>query len=196
MNILKKSQRYIDKIQCKFDPVKFARKKGVKIGEGTKIYSSDIGMFSTEPWLIKIGTNVHITHGVRFITHDGGTLVIKPEEYESTSFVLCGDIVVGNNVYIGENSIILPGTSIGDNVIIGAGSIVTKDIPSNCIAAGVPCKKINSRESYIKKIRDVLDGKNTKYYKDLDYMHSLNPKKTLWILKTCYSILLYDTMVT
>lgn len=54
-------------------------------------------------------------------------------------------IIIGNNVWIGMNSIIMRGVSIGDNTIIGAGSIVTKDIPSNVIAAGNPCKIIKQR---------------------------------------------------
>lgn len=51
-------------------------------------------------------------------------------------------VVIGNDVWIGMHCIILKGVSIGSNSIIGAGSIVTKDIPANCIAAGVPCKII------------------------------------------------------
>ena len=52
------------------------------------------------------------------------------------------DVTIGNNVWIGGNTVILPGISIGDNVVIGAGSVVTKDIPSNKIAYGNPCKVI------------------------------------------------------
>lgn len=49
-------------------------------------------------------------------------------------------VTIGNNVWIGGNVTIVPGVTIGDNVTIGAGSVVTKDIPSNCIAYGNPCK--------------------------------------------------------
>ena len=49
-------------------------------------------------------------------------------------------VEIGNNVWIGANSVILPGVSIGDNTVIGAGSVVTKDIPSNVVAVGNPCK--------------------------------------------------------
>lgn len=49
-------------------------------------------------------------------------------------------VIIGNNVWIGGGAIIMPGVTIGDNVVIGAGSIVTKDIPSNTIAYGNPCK--------------------------------------------------------
>ena len=59
-----------------------------------------------------------------------------------------GKIKIGNNVFIGMRSIILPGVTIGDNVIVGAGSIVTKDIPSNSVVAGVPARVIKSFEEY------------------------------------------------
>lgn len=58
-------------------------------------------------------------------------------------------IRIGNNVWIGMNSVILPGVSIGDNVIIGAGSIVTKNLPSNVIAVGNPCKVIKNKDIYL-----------------------------------------------
>ena len=54
---------------------------------------------------------------------------------------------IGNNVFIGMHCMIMKGVTIGDNAIIGAGSIVTKDIPANCIAAGVPCKVIKYIEN-------------------------------------------------
>ncbi|MEG2632990.1 MAG: DapH/DapD/GlmU-related protein, partial [Oscillospiraceae bacterium] len=47
---------------------------------------------------------------------------------------------IGNNVWIGGGAIILPGVTIGDNAVIGAGSVVTKDIPSNTVAVGNPCR--------------------------------------------------------
>jgi len=59
------------------------------------------------------------------------------------------DIHIGNNVWIGASSVVLPGVTVGDNTVIGAGSVVTKDIPSNCVAFGNPCKvqrKINERD--------------------------------------------------
>lgn len=51
-------------------------------------------------------------------------------------------ISIGNDVWIGGNSVILPGIKIGNNVVIGAGSVVTKDIPDNVVAAGNPCRVI------------------------------------------------------
>lgn len=51
---------------------------------------------------------------------------------------------VGKNVWIGSNSTICPGVTIGDNAVIGAGSVVTKDVPENMVAVGVPAKVIKS----------------------------------------------------
>lgn len=57
-----------------------------------------------------------------------------------------GEVVIGNNVWIGDKATILAGVHIGDNVIIGANSVVTHDIPSNCMAAGMPAKVIKQLE--------------------------------------------------
>ena len=55
-------------------------------------------------------------------------------------------IKIGNNVWFGGNVVVLQGITIGDNSVIGAGSVVTKDIPSNVVAAGNPCKVIKKIE--------------------------------------------------
>tara|TARA_B100000787_G_scaffold88919_1_gene65726 strand:+ start:2218 stop:2808 length:591 start_codon:yes stop_codon:yes gene_type:complete len=61
-------------------------------------------------------------------------------------------IIIGNNVFIGANSVLLPGIKIGNNVIIGAGSIVCKDIISNTIAVGNPCKVVKENSPYQESI--------------------------------------------
>lgn len=62
-------------------------------------------------------------------------------------------ITIGNHVYIGNNVIILPGVNIGNNVIIGAGAVVSKDIPDNSVAVGVPARVIKSADDYFEKIK-------------------------------------------
>jgi acetyltransferase-like isoleucine patch superfamily enzyme len=57
-------------------------------------------------------------------------------------------IRVGNNVWIGMNSVVLPGVTIGSNVIVGANSVVKKDIPDNCIAIGNPCQVVRHKPPY------------------------------------------------
>ena len=59
-----------------------------------------------------------------------------------------GPIVVGDNVFIGLRALILPSVTIGDNVIIGAGAVVTRDIPPNSVAVGVPARVVGSVAEY------------------------------------------------
>jgi acetyltransferase-like isoleucine patch superfamily enzyme len=120
------------------------------MGKNVHFYGMSLGMFGTEPWLITIGDNVHITSGCAFITHDGGTLILRNEvpDLEWTA-----PICVGNDVYIGVRSLILPGVTIGNRCIIGAGSVVTKSIPDNSVAAGVPARVIKSTDEYLENMK-------------------------------------------
>lgn len=97
-----------------------------------------------------MGNNVHLTDGVRFITHDGGTLLFRNR---IADLEITKPISVGDNIYIGNNVMILPGVTIGNNVIIGAGAVVSKDIPDNSIAVGVPARVIKSTDEYLNKIK-------------------------------------------
>ena len=60
-------------------------------------------------------------------------------ELRSQGYQYNAPVHIGKNCWIGTGAIIVPGITIGDNVVIGAGSVVTKDIPSNVVAVGVPC---------------------------------------------------------
>lgn len=141
-------------------PEEYARKMGVTVGEGCKFYGNI--HWGSEPYLITIGNNVRITNGVSFITHDGGVWVVRNLGLNKKSKYIdvFGKVVIGNNVHIGWNAIIMPGVTIGDNVIIGAGAIVTKDIESNSVAVGVPAKVIETIDEYNKKVLEKCD--NTK----------------------------------
>ena len=114
---------------------KFLRNGG-KIGENCEIFPNV--EFGSEPYLITIGNNVRITNGVKFVTHD--------------------------NVHIGWNEIIMPNVKIGDNCVIGAGAVVTKDIPNNSIAVGIPARVIETVEEYEEKVLTRCD-----YTKSLTY---------------------------
>lgn len=96
---------------------------------------------------IEIGKNSGIGPGVHIYTvfHP-----IKAKERlgENSTFwkSQTAPVIIGNNVWIGGGSIILPGVTIGDNTTIGAGSVVTKDVPANVLALGNPCRVIRNLE--------------------------------------------------
>ena len=131
-----------------FKPLKYVDYCGVRHGKNLHVYGKV--SFGSEPWIIQLGDDVHLTNDIRFITHDGGTLLFRDSvpDLEITK-----PITVGNRVYIGVNTILLPGVTIGDNVIIGAGSVVTKDLKSNGVYAGNPARYIKSFEEYFDKIQ-------------------------------------------
>ncbi len=105
--------------------------KSVKVGDNTKIQSHT---FVCE--LVKIGKNCFIGHGVMFINDK-----FKKGKPADGKKKLWLDTKIGNNVYIGSNSTILP-VKICSNVVIGAGSVITKDITKPGKYAGNPAVKI------------------------------------------------------
>ena len=121
--------------------VKRYRKKGVIIGENTELYNTKID--NLRPFLVEIGKNTLIT-GTRILTHDASTK-------KALGYTKVGRVKIGDNVFIGVNSIILPNIKIGNNVIIGAGTIVSKSIPDNSVVVGNPMKIIGTFEENIKK---------------------------------------------
>ena len=110
--------------------------------------------FGSEPYLITIGDDTTVSFDCAFVTHDAATRVIRHLPGHDKETVIYGPINIGKNCFIGCRSIILPNVTIGDNCIIGAGSVVNKNIPSNSVAAGVPCKVICTLEAYINKHKD------------------------------------------
>lgn len=118
-----------------------------RIDFGTNFYALYGNIYGDSLWCldtyildyapVSFGHNVTIGPNVRIITssHDPSNFRI----------VRAKEIVIGSNVWITMNAIVLPGVTIGDNTIIGAGAVVTKNIPANVIAAGNPAKPIKSR---------------------------------------------------
>ena len=150
--MLKKLIRVIKELLMDFrycsDHVSYARKIGVNVGNDCKFLCNVRKCFGNEPYLITIGDHVEICDSVRFMPHDGGLWVFRKE---SPNCALYGSIIVGDNVFIGINSIILPGVEIGNNVVIGAGAVVTKNVPDNTVYAGVPARQVNTIEKYKEK---------------------------------------------
>lgn len=123
-------------------------KRGLQIGENFKMMGGCI-IDPAHCWLIRIGNNVTLAPRVHILAHDASTKFFL-------DYTRISKVNIGNNVFIGAGTIILPGISIGDNVVVGAGSIVTKDLPSNVVAAGNPCKIIMTISEYIEKEQDFM----------------------------------------
>lgn len=125
------------------------RERGVKIGKNVDILNSKLD--ECHGFLIEIGDNVTIT-GSTIFTHDAST-----KKFIGYSKV--GNVKIGNNVFIGFGSIILPNTKIGNNVIVGAGTVVAKDVPDNVVIAGNPWRIICSFDEYISNNKNNLKNK-------------------------------------
>jgi acetyltransferase-like isoleucine patch superfamily enzyme len=135
----------------------YFRKQGAQIGNDCQI---GIRRLSTEPYLVKIGNQVVIGSGVLFLTHTSGWN-FRDRIPDLHQF---GKIEVGNNCYIGSNSILLPNVTIGDNCIISAGAVVSKSIPPDSIAAGVPARVIGNMEDFYQKIKKVWEVQKPEGY--------------------------------
>lgn len=112
--------------------IEYLRDIGVEIGEDVTIYVPSKTLIDEQyPWMIAIGNHVRITEGVKILTHDYSWSVLKKyaTENENAGEILgaSGEVIIGDNVFIGMNSIITRNVTIGNNVIIGTGSVVTKD---------------------------------------------------------------------
>ena len=104
------------------------------------------------PDAVDIGHNFTSAPGSWIIAHDSSLCPTKGK-------TIIKDTRVGNNVFLGLNSIVMPGVTIGDNVIVGAGAIVTKDIPNGELWSGNPARKISTAEEYYAKAINE-DGKS------------------------------------
>lgn len=125
----------------------YFRDQGARVGSGTRILVRDLG---SEPYLVSIGDETLISSDVVFSTHDGAVWVLRDREPELNRF---GRISIGRRCFIGARTVLLPGAKIGDGSVIGAGSVVTGEIPSGVVAAGVPARVLSTVEEWAAKVR-------------------------------------------
>lgn len=128
--------------------VQILRRGGVTIGEDCYIEKDTL--FGSEPYLIKLGNSVRISSGVKFVTHDGGMWVLRKMGICPDGDIF-GPIEIKDGTHIGWNAIIMPNVTIGSNCIIGCGAVVTKNIPDNSVAVGVPARVIETVDTYYEK---------------------------------------------
>ena len=111
---------------------------GVKIGRNTMISLG--AKIDVHRGKVSIGDNCLITSGVKILSHDGASRMINIDDFGN------GEVVIGSNIFIGVNAVILKGVPVGDNSVIGAGAIVSKNVPPQSLVVGNPGKVIRKLE--------------------------------------------------
>lgn len=125
-------------------------KMGMKVGKNFGRLNGVI-LDPSHCWLIEIGDNVTMAPRVHILCHDASTK-------QFLGYTKIGRVTIGNNVFIGAGSIVLPNVTIGNNVIIGANSTVSKDVPDNVVIAGNPAKIICSLENYMGRHQKAMEN--------------------------------------
>ena len=156
LSVLPDKVRYVFYVKCcdNYDvfSTKFFKGVGTKVyGKGTFVvgdnsYCGERCGFQLEASKgIFIGKNTSISHNVRVYTSNQNPVDIINENVSVN--ITSGDVYIGNNCWIGANVFIREGVNIGNFVVVGANSVVTKDLPSNSIAAGAPIKILKQKEN-------------------------------------------------
>ncbi len=127
---------------------------GFNISVGKNFYSN-FNLVILDPAPVTIGDNCFIASNVAIYT--AGHPLHHEQRNKALEYGI--EVKIGNNVWIGGNTVINPGVTIGDNTVIGSGSVVTKDIPSGVIAVGNPCRVL----------RKITDEDKKYYFKDREY---------------------------
>jgi len=132
--------------------LKLLKTRGLRVGKKFSMQQGCI-IDDSHCFLITIGDNVTLGPNVHILAHDASTK-------DALGYTLIKPVNIGNHVFIGAGTIILPGVSIGDHVIIGAGAIVSKDIPDNSLY--VFNKVVDTYENYVsRKKAELAAAENT-----------------------------------
>lgn len=124
--------------------------KGVEVGKGTIFHDPATTVVDLQrPWMLHIGAYCKITGNVTILTHDYSRSVLRRRYDDIVGEA--GLTFIGDNCFIGMNSIILMGTHIGNNCIVGAGSVVSGSYPDDVVIAGNPAHIIMPLEDFYKK---------------------------------------------
>lgn len=142
MNVIKE---WIYRIRGEYTTEKLIS-MGMKVGKNFGRLNGVI-LDPSHCWLIEIGDDVTLAPRVHILCHDASTKTFM-------NYTKIGNVTIGNRVFIGAESVILPGVTIGDDVVIGANSTVTHNIPSNSVAVGSPARVICTLEEYIQKEKE------------------------------------------
>ena len=123
------------------DPLAILIKLGLVVGKNFHM-QDDVVIDTSHCWHITIGDDVTLAPHVHILAHDASTKM-------HLGYTRIGKVTIGNRVFVGASTIILPGVTIGNDVVIGAGSVVTRDIPDGVVAVGNPAKVVASLEEFL-----------------------------------------------
>ena len=136
---------------CYIEPPLHSNWAGKHVHFGDNVYAN-FGLTLVDDTDIYVGDKVMFAPNVTVAT--AGHPIDPELRYQAMQYNI--PVHIGENVWIGANSVVLPGVTIGDNSVIGAGSVVTKDIPPNVVAVGNPCRVL----------REIGEHDREFYYKD------------------------------
>jgi acetyltransferase-like isoleucine patch superfamily enzyme len=136
--------------------IPFLKSIGVNIKGAPRFINYDVYLDKTDnSSLIELNDNCVISGNTLILTHDysifHASIGCNKISKNDPEFKRTGRVIIGENAFVGANSIILPNVVVGKNAIVGAGSVVTKDVPENTIVAGNPARKIEMIQEYVDK---------------------------------------------
>lgn len=125
-------------------------KKGLKVGKNFNMLHGVIIDYS-HTWHIEMGDDVTLAPRVHILAHDASTK-------KRLGYTRIGKVKIGDRVFIGAGSIVLPGVTIGSDVVVGAGSVVIRDIADGQLVAGNPAKIICTSDEYFLRKRSEMES--------------------------------------
>ncbi len=132
-----------------YDPLQEHIKRGLTVGKNFHMLA-DVTIDYAHVWHIEIGDDVTLAPRVYILAHDASMKM-------HLNYTRIGKVKIGNRVFVGAGSIILPGVTIGSNVVIGAGSVVSRDIPDGHVAAGNPARVLCTLDAFLQKRRKEME---------------------------------------
>lgn len=126
-------------------------KRGLTLGSNFQM-EKGCNIDANFPWLVTIGNNVTFASHVAVIAHDGSTQKL-------IGYSKVGKVTIGDRVFVGFGSMILPNVTIGDGAVIGANSVVTKDVAPGMVAVGSPAREIMTVEELADRARTSTAGR-------------------------------------
>lgn len=138
--MLNRLRRFVNRLRAMFH-LRELELRGLRTGKDVYL-GAGVTIDPDFCWLVELGDETTLAPGVRVLAHDAST-----KRYLGYSRV--ARVTIGRRVFVGADSVILPGVTIGDNAIVGAGSVVRHDVPAATVVAGNPAAVVSTTEHYI-----------------------------------------------